>query len=154
VSIIDDLTFLKSITVALEKIWNLSEVFGRFKETILATATIRVPKSSHDAAILVQSVMSELDCAMTYINHFVNPLATDPSDANLSVVEQNVIAKAVATIDTWSVLCDQGVSIAMSNNPDIMYISTASNQLKSKASVLANSTSTLKSKLAFYNIMQ
>lgn len=154
VSIIDDLVFLKSITVALEKIWNLSEVFGKFKETILATATIRVPKSSHDAAVLVQSVMSEVNCAMTYINHFVNPTQGDPSDANLSAVEQNVIAKAVATIDNWSVLCDQGVSIAMSNNPDIMYISTASSQLKTKASVLAKNTSTLKSKLAMYNINQ
>lgn len=154
VSIIDDLTFLQSITTALTKIWNLSEVFGKFKETILATATIRVPKSSHDAAVLVQSVMSEVNCAMTYINHFVNPVQGDPSDANLSVVEQNVIAKAVATIDTWSVLCDQGVSIAMSNNPDIMYISTASSQLKSKAGILAKNTSTLKSKLAMYNINQ
>jgi hypothetical protein len=154
VSIIDDLAFLKSITTALEKIWNLSEVFGRFKETILATATIRVPKSSHDAAVLVRSVMSEVNCAMTYINHFVSPTAGDPLDSNLSAVEQNVIKKAVDTIDTWSVLCDQGVSIAMSNNPDIMYISTASSQLRSKAGLLANNTSTLKSKLAMYNIMQ
>jgi hypothetical protein len=129
-------------------------VFGRFKETILATATIRVPKSSHDAAVLVQSVMSEVNCAMTYVNHFVNPLAGDPADASLSVEEQTVIAKAVTTIDNWSILCDQGVSIAMSNNPDIRYISTASSQLKSKAHLLTNNTSTLKSKLALYNINQ
>ena len=128
-------------------------MFGKFKETILATATIRVPKSSHDAAILVKSVMSEVNCAMTYVNHFVNPLVGDPDDANLSAYEQNVIAKAVNTIDNWSVLCDQGVSIAMANNPDIMYISTASNQLKTSASLLVSNTSTLKSKLAQYNIL-
>lgn len=154
VSVIDDLSFLRSISAALEKIWKLSEVFGRFKETILATATVQIPKSSHDTKLLVQSVMSEVNCAMTYINHFVNPVAGDPADANLSARDRNVINKAVDTIDNWSVLCEQGVSIAMSNDPDIIYISTASGQLKSKASQLTSNTSTLRSKLAMYNIIQ
>ena len=154
VSIIDDLSFLRSISLALSKIWNLSEVFGKFKQTILATATVQVPKSSHDAAILVNSVMSEVNCAMTYVNHFVNPQVGDPESANLSAVERLIITKAVDSIENWSVLCEQGVTIAMSNNPDIQSISTASNRLKVNASLLSNSTSTLKSKLARYNILQ
>ena len=154
VSIIDDLSFLKSISLALSKIWNLSQVFGKFKETILATATVQVPKSSHDAAILVNSVMSEVNCAMAYVNHFVNPQVGDPVSANLSAVDRRVITKAVDTIDNWSVLCEQGVTIAMSNNPDIQSISTASSRLKFNASMLSNNTSTLKSKLALYNILQ
>lgn len=154
VSIIDDLSFLRSISLALSKIWNLSQVFGKFKETILATATVQVPKSSHDASVLVNSVMSEVNCAMTYVNHFVNPQAGDPLSANLSDAERVIINKAVATIDNWSLLCDQGVSIAMSNNPDIQSISTASSRLKLNASLMINSTSTLKSKLSRYNILQ
>ena len=154
VSIIDDLSFLRSISLALSKIWNLSEVFGKFKETILATATVQVPKSSHDAAILVNSVMSEVNCAMSYVNHFVNPQPGDPTSADLSDVERVIINKAVTTIDNWSLLCDQGVSIAMSNNPDIQSISTASSRLKLNASLMINSTSTLKSKLSRYNILQ
>ena len=154
VSIIDDLSFLRSISLALSKVWNLSEVFGKFKETILATATVQVPKSSHDAAILVNSVMSEVNCAMSYVNHFVNPQPGDPTSADLSDVERVIINKAVTTIDNWSLLCDQGVSIAMSNNPDIQSISTASSRLKLNASLMINSTSTLKSKLSRYNILQ
>ena len=153
VSIIDDLSFLRSISLALSKIWNLSQVFGRFKETILATATVQVPKSSHDAAILVNSVMSEVNCAMNYVNHFVNPQPGDPASADLSAEERHVINKAVTTIDNWSVLCDQGVYIAMSNNPDIQLISTASSRLKVNASLMTNSTSTLKSKLSRYNFL-
>lgn len=154
VSIIDDLSFLQSISVALGKIWNLSQVFGKFKETILATATVQIPKSSHDAAILVNSVMAEVNCAMTYVNHFVNPQAGDPLSADLSAADRLVVNRAVATIDNWSVLCDQGVTIAMSNSPDIQSISTASSRLKVSAHLMANSTSTLKSKLARYNILQ
>ena len=91
---------------------------------------------------------------MTYINHFVSPVAGDPVNADLSAKDRNVINKAVDTIDSWAVLCEQGVSIAMSNDPDIIYISTASGQLKSKASQLTSNTSTLRSKLAMYNIIQ
>ena len=49
VSIIDDSVFLQSIATALRKIVNLSKVFGKFKETILATSTIKIPKSVQDA---------------------------------------------------------------------------------------------------------
>lgn len=154
VSIIDDVDFLRSIADALRKIWNLSEVFGRFKETILATATVKVPQSSHDARILVSSIMSEVGCAMTYVNHFVNPLIPAPLAASLTETERLVINKAVDTIDSWSVLCEQGVTIAMSNNPDIQYFSTASRQLRTNAAMMTNNTSTLRGRLAAYNILQ
>ena len=154
VSIIDDLDFLTSIAAALRKIWNLSEVFGKFKETILATATVKVPQSSHDAKLLVSTIMSEVGCAMTYINHFVNPSTPAPQAATLTAKDRVVINKAVDTIDSWSVLCEQGVTIAMSNNPDIQYFSTASRQLRANASLLTNNTSTLRGKLAAYNILQ
>ena len=154
VSIIDDLSFLHSISNALEKIWNLSQVFGKFKETILATATVKIPKSSHDAKVLVESVMAEVNCAMTYINHFVNPQGNEPANASLSASEKLVINTAVDTIDNWSNLCKQGVTISMAQDPDIMYISTVSSQLKTNASTLQLNTSTLKGKLASFNILQ
>ena len=154
VSIIDDLDFLRSISVALRKIWNLSEVFGRFKETILATATVKVPKSSHDAKLLVSSIMTEVGCAMTYVNHFINPSIPAPVAASLSSEEIIVINKAVNTIDSWSILCEQGVTIAMSNNTDVQFFSTANIHLKNNAKLMLNNTSTLRGKLATYNILQ
>jgi len=152
VSIIDDTVFLTAVANALGKISNLSKVFGKFKETILATSTVELPKSAHDAKILLQNVVGQVNCAMTYITHFVDSTIPAPDAAKLSVEEQNIISGAVATIDNWNVLCDQGVSIAMANNPDIQYISEASNQLKQKAQTLSNVTSLLKSKLSAFNI--
>lgn len=152
VSIIDDMNFLRAVSVALKKIWNLSEVFGKFKQTILATSSIQIPKSAHDTKLVLESVIGNVNCAMKYISHFVDASFSAPEDANLSAEEKGVIDAAVNTIDSWNVLCEQGVSIAMSNNPDIQFIKSASDQLKTTTQTLQNATQKLKAKLASYHI--
>jgi hypothetical protein len=152
VSIIDDMNFLNAVADALQKIWKLSEVFGKFKETILATSSIQLPKSAHETKLVLENVMSNVNCAMKYISHFVDASFSAPPEADLSVEEQNVISAAVTTIDNWNTLCEQGVSIAMANNPDIQYITNASNELKNTTVTLKNATSKLKNKLSSYNI--
>lgn len=153
VSIIDDLSFLRSVASALAKIVNLSNVFGKFQKTIVAVASVELPKSAKDTRDLVQSVMTELNCAMTYINNFVTPDPSAPVDASLSTTEKDIIAKAVSTLDNWANLCDQGVSIAMTNNPDVQYLNSASAQLKTKATTLASATALLRTKLQQFNIV-
>ena len=152
VSIIDDTAFLTAVSNALCKISNLAKVFGKFKETILATSTVELPKSAHDAKVLLQQVVGQVNCAMTYITHFVDSSIPAPETANLSTEEQNIISGAITTIDNWNILCDQGVSIAMATNPDIKYITESSNLLKQKAQTLTNATALLKSKLTAFNI--
>lgn len=151
VNIINDSSFLQAILLALEKIVNLSNVFGKFKQIILATSTIQLPKSIHDTSVVLHGVMDEINCAMNYIGHFVNPSTNLPA-ADLSITEKNIISKAVDTIDNWNLLCDQGVSIALSNNPDLNFIKDSSNQLKTTSQLLKSNTLALKNKLASYNI--
>jgi hypothetical protein len=152
VNIINDIEFLRSIKIALHKIWNLSEVFGRFKQTILTTTTIQFPKSAHETKIVLEGVMDEVNCAMQYINHFVTPTSNVPYDADLSPEEKNIINKAVSTIENWNVICEHGVSIAMENNPDVEFITQASNELKQTTLNLKSATNALKNKLASFNI--
>jgi hypothetical protein len=153
VNIITDVSFLQSISIALGKIVNLSNIFGRFKATVLATSTIQIPKSSHDATLVIKGVMAEVNCAMQYINYFVSP-ESNPNlvDAQLTSAERNIITQSVNTINSWNILCDQGVSIAMSTDPNIQYIQQASNQLKTTTVNLKNVTASLKSKLASFSI--
>jgi len=150
VNIIDDYAFLTSIAAALSKIVNLSNIFGRFKETILATTTVKLPKSAHDTKVIVEGVIGEVNCAMKYIGHFVDASFSAPADAELSAEEKNIINKAVQTIDNWNLLCEHGISVTLENNPDIQYIAHASEQLKTTSSVLKTATTTLKNKLAQY----
>lgn len=150
INIVSDLSFLQAVRSALAKIANLSKAFGQFQETILATATIELPKSAHDATVVVQGVMSELNCAMQFINHFADSNSPAPYSANLSATEHNIIDKAVATIDNWAVLCDNDVSVAMTNNPDVMYMKQASATLLSSAAAMRGNVSTLRTKLAGY----
>ena len=88
---------------------------------------------------------------MQYINYFVSPTDSFP-DAQLSEVEKNIIAKSIDTIDSWNVLCEQGVSISMASDPDVQYIQQASSQLKNTTFNLKTVTNTLKNKLASFNI--
>jgi len=151
VNIITDVTFLTSIASALQKIVNLSQIFGRFKETILATTTIQIPKTAHDTAVIIEGVMGEIHCAMNYINYFVSPTDVSLNGAQLSADELNIIDKSVRTIETWNILCEQGVSIAMATDPDVVYIQQASADLHQTTLSLKTATNKLKAKLAAFN---
>lgn len=89
---------------------------------------------------------------MKYITHFVAPTGTTPVDADLSAVEKNIISEAIATIDNWNVICEHGVSVAMENNSDVIYITQASNELKHTTNALRSATSALSSKLSAFQI--
>jgi hypothetical protein len=149
VSIIDDTVFLQSVLAALIKIDNLSNVFGRFKETILLTSTVNIPQSSHNVSTILTGVMSEVSCAMGYINNFVTPDASLPA-GQLSATDKNIINRAVHTIENWSILCDQGVSIALDSNPDIQLIKSVNSNLKTKSNVLKSATNSLKAKFILF----
>jgi hypothetical protein len=152
VSIIDDTVFLTAVANALKKIVNLSNVFGRFKETILATTTVSLPKSAHDTSVLLQNVMTEVNCAMNYINYFVSPTDTCLPAATLSHTDQNILTTAVSTINNWNTLCEHGVSIAMTNDIDIKNIAQTNSDLSTKTSAIVNATNLLKAKLAQFNL--
>ena len=151
VNIINDYTFLISISNALSKIVNLSKIFNKFKATILATSTIQMPKSAHDTKVVIEGVMDEINCAMQYINHFVDASFNNPPGCELSTAEKNVIDKAVATIDNWNILCEQGVKVSLQNDPDIQFITQASTELITTTNVLKTATNKLKTKLASFN---
>ena len=152
VNIIDDSLFLKSVANAMQKIYNLSEVFGKFKETIMTTTTIQIPKSAHETRVAMENVVGQMNCAMNYINYFVSPGEKPLNKAELSAEEKNIINKAVDTIESWNIICNHGVSIAMANNPDIQFIQNSSQQLKQTTITLKSSIDKLRTKLNSYKI--
>jgi hypothetical protein len=104
VNIINDTLFLQSILNALKKIVNLSNTFGRFKETILATSVIKIPKSAHDAKIVIENIMKEINCAVDCINYFVDPTISKPDDVDLTSDDKDIIHAATTTINNWNSL--------------------------------------------------
>jgi hypothetical protein len=148
ISIINDLSFLYSVADSLKKIVNLSNVFSKFKETIIATSTIKIPKSANDTKVILEGVMQEVNCAMNYINHFVNP-EYSVENSELSLADKNIINKSVETIENWNNSCEHGVSNALKNNPSIQYLTQTNINLKQKKVQLSLLTNTLKTKLSF-----
>ena len=149
VNMIDDTVFLEAILSALRKIVNLSNVFGKFKKTIVATTTVELSTSVGETKRALEAVSDEVQCAMKYIQHFVNP-TTDLEKAKLNEIDKNVIQRATTTIEAWSQIYENGVSVAMNQNEDIQYIQQANGLFKSQAVVLRQSTSQLRSKYSRY----
>jgi hypothetical protein len=147
INIINDNNFLTSVVNALEKIWQLSESFGRFKTTILATTTIQFPKTAQETAVILNNLMGEINCAMNYITNFVNPTSEILPESELSAEEKNIILKAVDTIDNWNVVCEHGITIAMNNNDSLKSIQKNNQDLKNSATILKNVTTNLRNKL-------
>jgi hypothetical protein len=153
VNIITDISFLRSIVSALSKIVNLSKVFAKFKEVVMVTTTVQIPKSTHDASIILKGVMNEINCAVEHIQYFVSPSDISLNDAQLSPEERGIISKSVDTINSWNTLCENGITISMSNDVDVQSIQQMSSQLQNKTTTLMNSTAALRSKLASFNIL-
>jgi hypothetical protein len=87
---------------------------------------------------------------MNYISNFVTP---DPNliDAELSSADKNIIDKAVTTIENWQTLCEQGVSIALNNSTDMVYLKDTNRELRQKSIAIKSITNKLKLKLTQYN---
>ena len=154
-NIINDKDFLHSISVSLKKIWNLSETFGKFKQTILGTSIIKVPKSIKDTRVVIEDIMSDVDCAMKYIHHFISP-ETDIScnnlcgNAELSEYEKKMIEESIHTISTWDQLYNKGMQIAISDNSDVKFIEEANKIIQTTTNSLKDATSIFKGKLTIY----
>jgi hypothetical protein len=149
VNMIDDTVFLEAILSALRKIVNLSNVFGKFKKTIVATTTVELSTSVGETKRALEAVSDEVQCAMKYIQHFVNP-TTELEKAALNEIDKNVIQRATTTIEAWSQIYENGVSVAMNQNQDIQYIQHANGLFKSQAVVMRQSTSQLRNKYSQY----
>lgn len=149
VNMIDDTVFLEAILSALRKIVNLSNIFGKFKKTIVATTTVELSTSVGETKRALEAVSDEVQCAMKYIQHFVNP-TTELEKAALNEIDKNVIQRATTTIEAWSQIYENGVSVAMNQNEDIQYIQQANGLFKSQAVVLRQSTSQLRGKYSKY----
>lgn len=149
VNIIDDTAFLQSILSALRKIVHLSNTFGKFKESIVATNTIQLSESVGETKKALELVSDEVQCAMKYIQYFVAPTGDLPQ-AQLNEVDKNVIRRATTTIEAWSQIYEKGVSVAMNQNEDIQYIHQSNELFRRQAVVLQGTTSQLRNKYSQY----
>jgi hypothetical protein len=149
VNIIDDTAFLQSILNALRKIVNLSNTFGKFKKSIVATNTIQLSESVGETKKALEVLSGEVQCAMKYIQYFVDPSGNLPQ-AQLNEVDKNVIRRATTTIEAWSQIYEKGVSVAMNQNEDIQYIHQSNELFRSQSVVLKNTTTKLRNKYSQY----
>lgn len=143
INTVKDTAFLQELATALRKIVNLSNVFGRFKETIVATSTLRIPKSIEYSKTVISNVMEEVSCAMGYISYFVDPSSTGSlPKAQLKQEDKQAISLAVDAINTWSQQTDAPFS-----NEDVVFINQSNTDFKLKTAKLKTLTRALRFKI-------
>lgn len=150
INVVNDMDFLKAITASLKKISHLADVFGKFKETILATSIVEIPKSLEDTRLILDGVMSEVDCAMKYVQHFICP-ENDISmcaASSLSPEEKALIAAAITTIQDWDNKYSKNLQGILSENADVKFIAEANQIIGNTAKLLKNSTAVFKGKIS------
>ena len=150
INVVNDMEFLKAITASLKKISHLADVFGKFKKTILATSIVEIPKSLEDTRLILDGVMSEVDCAMKYINHFICP-ENDISmcaASSLSPEEKALIASAITTIQEWDNKYSKNLQGILSENADVKFIAEANQIIANTAKLLKNATAVFKGKIS------
>jgi hypothetical protein len=118
---------------------------------LLYTSTIKVPKYIKDTRIVMEDVMTDMSCAMKYINHFISPENNDLcSNAELSEDEKRMIEESIQTISGWDQLYNKGMQIAISENADIKFIEEANKIIQTTSNSLKDATSIFKGKLTYY----
>ena len=150
INVVNDMEFLKAITASLKKISHLADVFGKFKETILATSIVEIPKSLEDTRLILDGVMSEVDCAMKYVQHFICP-ENDVSmcaASSLSPEEKALIASAITTIQDWDSKYSKNLQFILSENADVKFIEEANKIIANTAKDMKNKTAIFKGKIS------
>jgi len=140
---INNLAFLTSLASSLQKINNLATIFLNFKQTILQTSIIEIPKSLEDTKTILQNLLPEINNAFLYIQHFIDPV-TDISFATLSIQDQAQI------IQKWENTCVKDVNTILSVNTDISFIRQANLIMENTANLLKNSTVVFKGKITSF----
>lgn len=150
INVVNDMDFLKAIVSSLKKISHLADVFGKFKETILATSIVQIPKSLEDTRFILDGVMSEVDCAMKYVHHFICPEndVSMCSASNLSPEEKALIQSAISTIQNWDNKYSKNLQVILSENADVQFIEAANKLIANTAKDMKTATSIFKGKIS------
>jgi hypothetical protein len=64
--------------------------------------------------------------------------------------ERDIIDAAVNSIKQWNILCEQGVTIAMSSNVDVQNITRMNSAIKTKTSSINNAITILSTKFSSF----
>lgn len=140
-----DKDFLNGLLSTMQKLYNLSNMFGKFKQVMSTELVVNVPKSLSSVENTLQKVSATLASASSYITYFADSSSvTDEnviSNSQLAPCDLNNIQQSIDILSTSQTninnLIDERVSTITSNI----------NLLSSNITSLSNSLSKLKLKI-------
>jgi len=137
--------FLNGLLSTMEKLYNLSNVFGKFKKVMTTELVVNVPKSLVNVENTLKKVSDTLTSASNYITYFADSSNVTDKDticnSQLSTNDFNNIQQSINILSTsqnnMNILIDKQLST----------ITTNINSLTNNISTLSNSLNKLKVKI-------
>lgn len=155
INIINDTTFLISISRALEKMCKLSETFIMFKKTILSMGDIQIPKTVCDTTEILSNVMVDATCAVNYISHFIDPSNNQLLNSELKTEDKIAIENAINIVNNINTDMDCCYIKNKLERDDVFKsIVKYNNSIKKSSTILKNATNIFKNKINKYKLNQ
>lgn len=127
-----DTAFLQTILSALQKIVRLSNTFGKFKQSMVATHTLQLSDSVGKTKKILQEVTQEVECAMQYIQYFVSPSGSLPA----AEIDRTVIRQVA--IEDWGEQFEHNLLLHM--NEDLQSIQSSNEVFRTQSGLLNAAT--------------
>jgi hypothetical protein len=140
-----DKDFLNGLLSTMQKLYNLSNVFGKFKQVMTTEVVLNVPKSLTNVEKTLQKVSTTLASASNYITYFAD---------SSSVTDQNIISNSQLAPDDLNNI-QESINILSTSQENmnnliekqVSNITSNINSLSSNITSLSNSLSKLKLKI-------
>lgn len=140
-----DKDFLNGLLITMQKLYNLSNVFGKFKEVMSTEVVINVPKSLISVENTLKKVSTTLASASSYITYFADSSSVTDQDiisnSQLTSPDLNNIQQSINILSTSQININNLIDNQVSN------INSNINSLSSNITNLSNSLTKLKLKI-------
>jgi hypothetical protein len=152
INIINDTTFLISISNALEKMCKLSESFIMFKKTILTISDVQIPKTVYNTTQILSNVMVDITSAINYICNFIDPSNNKVLNSELKKEDKIAIENAINIINNMksNIECSD-IKNKLERDEVFKSITRYNNSIKKSSDILKNATFIFKNKINNYN---
>jgi hypothetical protein len=112
--------FLHEVREKVRKISSVQHALEKFHVSLYATAEFKIPAAIKNVTSLLNVLNDEVRCSKQYIDYYTGLTKEAPKEAELSGDDKLAMDRAIAAIDLWVKMAEQGFTAALKDNKDII----------------------------------
>jgi hypothetical protein len=152
VTTIDSAPALNLVKAELQKIADMYDHLDSLKLEIRRTATLRIPDTIQQTADQLQTVYSELECTLNYLEHFCDPSDSTVEVAQLAAMnarDKAAIDAATGALLAYKAIADNQGTVTAYGNTQVVNLTNKINQFHDLKERMQNAATCLTNGLKF-----